>query len=418
MYGVNPGTSWTFYIYANSNGFKFQNNRFIDNTNVVMKSGQSSTTTNLTVTGNYIYNVTGSGQSAMAFGGIGGTSVISFNKIENIAYGGILLDYATSLVIEGNEIINTTQQGIQLATGCGNVSIINNVITNTNTLQTYDKGGIRLYGSVLAGPITITGNTISGSFNGIAIRDGNQNLTGKDIQIHNNNISNNANLGIYVPAGAEGNLVADLNYWGDPSGPYNSNTNTNGTGIGVSDNVIYDCWWANSLMTEMGSNKPVRNVTQNLYYDTIQPAINAATAGDEIQVGPGTYTGNVVITKSLTLISTDGAATTILDGLASDPGLGTIHINTGVNNLTIGTTGHGFHVKGIDGPANLEKAAIYFQGAQNNVLVQGNIIEARGDAGIMGEYNAANTNFTIDNNIITGQTLILPELDSWLSILC
>ncbi len=141
-------------------------------------------------------------------------------------------------------------------------------------------------------------------------------------------------------------------------------------------------------------------------YTTIQAAINAATAGDEIQVGPGTYTGNVVITKSLTLISTDGAATTILDGLASDPGLGTIHINTGVNNLTIGTTNHGFHVKGIDGPAGLEKAAIYFQGAQNNVLVQGNIIEARGDAGMMGESGGANTNFTIDNNIITGQTFL------------
>ena len=165
----------------------------------------------------------------------------------------------------------------------------------------------------------------------------------------------------------------------------------------------YELFW-NATSQEWQSS--VINATQRLNYNSIQAAINAADPGDTIEVSPGTYTGNVVINKSLTLLSTDGAETTILDGVSTDPGLGTIHVNTGVNNLVIGSIDHGFHVKGIDGPADNEFAAVYFQGTQDNVTVQGNIIEARGDAGIMGMYNAANTNFTIDNNVITGQTFL------------
>ncbi|MCH8800254.1 MAG: hypothetical protein IH963_05020 [Chloroflexi bacterium] len=61
---------------------------------------------------------------------------------------------------------------------------------------------------------------------------------------------------------------------------------------------------------------PVHNVTQNLYHLTIQGAINAAAANDEIEVDPGTY--NEVIDfggLAVRLASVNGAAVTIIDGV-------------------------------------------------------------------------------------------------------
>ena len=54
------------------------------------------------------------------------------------------------------------------------------------------------------------------------------------------------------------------------------------------------------------------------HYKTITDAVNAAHAGDTIRVGPGTYAENVVITKPLTIIGSNGptATTTVT---AADP---------------------------------------------------------------------------------------------------
>ena len=50
-------------------------------------------------------------------------------------------------------------------------------------------------------------------------------------------------------------------------------------------------------------------------YLTIDPAVAASFDGDTIEIGPGTYSEPpLVVAHSLTLVSTDGAAATILDG--------------------------------------------------------------------------------------------------------
>ena len=55
---------------------------------------------------------------------------------------------------------------------------------------------------------------------------------------------------------------------------------------------------------------PVLNVNTGLRYASIQAAITAATTGDEILVSDGSYTENVVIDKSITIRSENGAAVT------------------------------------------------------------------------------------------------------------
>jgi parallel beta-helix repeat protein len=49
-------------------------------------------------------------------------------------------------------------------------------------------------------------------------------------------------------------------------------------------------------------------------YASIQAAINAASPGDTIQVGPGTYHERLNIMKALEIVSTGGAAATVIDG--------------------------------------------------------------------------------------------------------
>lgn len=158
---------------------------------------------------------------------------------------------------------------------------------------------------------------------------------------------------------------------------------------------ISSMWAQNTLVVGIGQT-----------YTTIQSAINAAVDGDQIQVQDGTYTENVKVNKNISLTSVNGAATTIIDGLNSGGGTGTINLTSGRNGVVIGTIGHGFTVKGIDGPPGVEFAAIYLTGAQTNISIEGNIIEARGDAALMGEYNAANTNIVINGNEITGKTFV------------
>jgi pectin methylesterase-like acyl-CoA thioesterase len=100
--------------------------------------------------------------------------------------------------------------------------------------------------------------------------------------------------------------------------------------------LLYASWGQASFNEPANIAVTVNNV-QNLNtmsnFGTIQAAVDAATAGDVLEVGDGVYNENVIIDKSLTLQSINGRASTIIQG--SDNGiLGTILISSGVNNVT------------------------------------------------------------------------------------
>ncbi|NWG23430.1 MAG: hypothetical protein HXY30_03260, partial [Pseudorhodoplanes sp.] len=145
-------------------------------------------------------------------------------------------------------------------------------------------------------------------------------------------------------------------------------------------------------------------VDENGSYTTIQAAIDAANPGDTILVAAGNYNENIVIDKSLTLLSLEGRDATTITGVGAGGELGAITILPGVNNVRIGDAGMGFTVVGINGNGAIEKAAIYLQGNHDEIDIEGNRVTANGDAGLSTEFAAAVTDLRIDGNIFDGQT--------------
>ena len=136
-------------------------------------------------------------------------------------------------------------------------------------------------------------------------------------------------------------------------------------------------------------------------FKTIQEAVNAASliGGDTIEVAGGNYAENVTIDRPLILHGAGRASTTVT-GQQAGPELGAVVVAPGVNNVTV----EGFTVIGVDGPAGIERSAIYLQGAHSNVNILDNNVVANGDAGLMGEFGASLTNILIDGNEFSGQT--------------
>lgn len=67
------------------------------------------------------------------------------------------------------------------------------------------------------------------------------------------------------------------------------------------------------LANPMAVAYPVHNITKDLYYSAIQPAINAASNSDEIHVASGTYTETLIINKNGLKVIGAGSATTNLN---------------------------------------------------------------------------------------------------------
>ncbi|HAX75110.1 MAG TPA: hypothetical protein DCY88_04545, partial [Cyanobacteria bacterium UBA11372] len=144
---------------------------------------------------------------------------ITDNTIANLTGPGIAADAIanSASVIINNNISNIREQGIQLAGGSARID--NNDITNVNTANDIDRGGIRLrdsgFGTLALGTVDVLSNVITNSYNGVAIRNG-TNITGT-VRVNNNNLIGNSNAGLYH--GGTGAVDGTNNWWDDINGP-------------------------------------------------------------------------------------------------------------------------------------------------------------------------------------------------------
>lgn len=157
-----------------------------------------------------------------------------------------------------------------------------------------------------------------------------------------------------------------------------------------------------AMIAENGFDKMVFASSSDNIFGTIQSAVDGATAGDTVTVSDGTYVENVTIDKALSLVSENGYTTTTIQGDGAGSELATIVI--GADDVQLGDLGKGFTIIGLNGNGAVEKAAVYLDGAMDNINIIGNDIVANGDYGLLSLYGAAVTNTTIDSNIFSGKT--------------
>lgn len=200
-----------------------------------LEGGASGSSFSATVVDNLIRDVvtsasTTSGVQVLNFG----TIRVTDNQIANLTGPGVAADSVTNFgVIAANKVSNMGEQGIQLAGGNGTID--NNDITNVNTINDINRGGIRLRdGSTAAlGNASVVSNVITNSYNGVVIRP-TTNVT-STVNVNNNNLIGNANAGFYH--GGSGNAIdATNNWWDDITGPAVGGTGRNaiaGTGAAL-----------------------------------------------------------------------------------------------------------------------------------------------------------------------------------------
>ncbi|MBC8154246.1 MAG: right-handed parallel beta-helix repeat-containing protein, partial [Bacteroidetes bacterium] len=143
---------------------------------------------------------------------------------------------------------------------------------------------------------------------------------------------------------------------------------------------------------------PVRNLTQNIGYQTIGAAITAANANDVIQLDEFTFNERVIIDKPLSLTGVSKTMS-IIDGTGlSGTGSG-IAIASGVTNVTI----KNLTVQKFVGSNPNSSAGIYAAQSNSNLLVDN--VQSLSNVGGSGFYaNGPVQNVTVTNSTVSGHT--------------
>jgi len=133
--------------------------------------------------------------------------------------------------------------------------------------------------------IIIEENDISDNDKGILVRSG-----ADGVIIRNNDIYDNTTIGVENTHTED--LNAKFNWWGNTSGPGGEGP---GTGDDVSAHVLYAPWLGALQGTEPPAGEPKFYVDET---GDIQDAIDAAVAGDIIEIGDGVFNQTITVNKA------------------------------------------------------------------------------------------------------------------------
>ena len=302
----------------------------------------------------------------------------------SLSAGILFYDPLTAGIVAEDNNISDVDDGVIVSANA------NDVIIRNNNLHDNLETGIHLEGGATNN--TITGNTITGNakagirFAGANDPDDADSPPGTGNVANNNTITGNA-IGVVNYDPDSQTFDATNNWWGDATGPNNEDTNPSASGDSLSGNVNYSPWLDGLSGAERNHNVEVDGDS----YNSIQEAINAASSGDTISVAKGTYIEEVVIDRNLTLVGTDGAETTTIDG---DGGnvftIGSAVADLEISGFTI--TGGG---RGITTSGSLNEATINI----HDVVVTGN--DGAGLYFSGGDEQLTDTELTIADSEVT-----------------
>ncbi|MBI4393850.1 MAG: PKD domain-containing protein [Euryarchaeota archaeon] len=174
--------------------------------------------------------------------------------------------------------------------------------------------------------LTVTQETTGFAFNGDGVRDvlvtgttitgGKANVYFEDDSTADIALNNNTYVGgtwaLYASSSVQGAQIdARFNDWGAYT---RSGVDARMSNNGVATTVDSTCF-SDGLGSWLECAIPVHNAATGQGYWTIQDAISAASTGDTILLGPGTYLGGLTMDKALTLCQGNAENT----GCGSDP---------------------------------------------------------------------------------------------------
>ena len=300
----NKSVAWGLGIFCkNSDGFTFQNLKFIDvpsDSIAVSPEQASDTILSGTITNN---TITGIGRRHGESYEVGGIRVQSYTsnavtavKITNNTISDCYGDLSTAIVVNehSGEVTNITVQGNTIS-DCYRGILIEDGVTG------------------LTGTRAIANNSITGCVEGVKVKDANDvafdlvkntitnnklygiyfnnaTLAAQTIDIKYNDISGNGTWGIYNTYTAGADVVAKYNWWGDATGPgagtgtYASLT-ARGSGDNVSVEATWEPWLHKSLTDVVADNASYQAADMKLVvgWNTLSTPVQLIAAADTVQ---------------------------------------------------------------------------------------------------------------------------------------
>ena len=186
------------------------------------------------------------------------TTMITDSSIENISAGSAIETFnGGSLTLSNSTLTTMTGTALEAYTSAWSGYGSTTVTIASSTISEGESDGLEIFGMVntnITGSIVsnfigdglqtfsypiinISASTITGTNNGIE-------SYGANVTISNSTIANNATFGVTDNPASSGApaIIAENNWWGDPSGPFNIDMNATGTANSVSDNVDFIPW--------------------------------------------------------------------------------------------------------------------------------------------------------------------------------
>jgi len=332
-----PGTDWSGsgIIVAGADGVEVNDNTVEDNETGIAVCGWMWNPAGVTAEGTWIHD----------------------NTVDGNTYGISLQDKSLNTTIEYNTVTGSSYDGIDICNfysyaPTGTVIQFNSIVDN-NIEEDATSGGVWIMTGVDGNEVTVNFNSIAG-------------------------------IGYGILNTSTTNVVdATANWWGDASGPYNASTNPSGTGDKVSDNVDYSPWWGADYI---GVSHPWEWYTN----DSIQDAIDIASAGNTINVMAGTYVEDLVIPagKDGLELKGSGCNVTTIKGVATaSVGAPVYNIRfdefDGVNGVKI----HGFTIESPDVPTDHYASGMVLNG--QDIEIYDNCFVSKGAEGAEDNYCVA-----------------------------